>query len=69
MEPKFAAYLKGFVSHSAVPADGATRVFLSRNFPEEVRTDSATVPQPPAAAELVNGLECKVNCATSKVGS
>ena len=40
-------------------------MFLARNFPPGVRADPASAELPPS--DLRNGLECKINCATSKV--
>lgn len=69
MESEFASYLKDFVETSAQPADGAKRVFLMRNFPAPVRANSSSVAPPIEGAELTNGLECKLNCSTSKVSA
>jgi len=67
MDTKFAKYLKSFVEGSAQPADGIKKVFLLRNFPAPVRADPSCVSPPLDDAELINGLECKLNCGTSKV--
>ncbi len=69
MESEFASYLKDFVETSAQPADGAKRVFLMRNFPAPVRANSSSIAPPIEGAELTNGLECKLNCSTSKVST
>ena len=67
MEPGFADYLAHFTSGTS-PVDTAGKVFLLRNLPER------RLPEAQAAAEaahvdalLVNGLECKLSCTTSKV--
>lgn len=65
--PEFASYLKNFVDTAARPVDGAKKVFLLRNFPSAVRNNSLPVAPPVDGAELTNGLECKLNCSTSKV--
>ena len=69
MEPAFAQYLKQFTGSSS-GRDAGAKVFLLRNFPD------GHEPDPEAAAEaaqrdahLVNGLECKLSCSTSKVHS
>ncbi len=69
MEPAFAQYLKQFTGSSS-GRDAGAKVFLLRNFPD------GREPDPEAAAEaaqrdahLINGLECKLSCSTSKVRS
>ena len=66
MEPAFGQYLKQFTGSSG-GRDAGAKVFLLRNFP------GGREPDPEAAAEaaqrdaqLVNGLECKLSCSTSK---
>ena len=66
MEPAFGQYLKQFTGLSG-GRDAGAKVFLLRNFP------GGREPDPEAAAEaaqrdaqLINGLECKLSCSTSK---
>lgn len=67
MEAGFAQYLKQFTSSSTL-GDCAGKVFLLRNLPDRREPDAeAAAEAAHAGARLVNGLECKLSCSTSKV--
>lgn len=67
MEPGFAQYLAQFTSGTG-SVDSAGKVFLLRNLPERRLPDAqAAAEAAHANAVLVNGLECKLSCTTSKV--
>ena len=67
MEAGFAQYLKQFTSSSTL-GDSAGKVFLLRNLPDRREPDAeAAAEAAHAGARLVNGLECKLSCSTSKV--
>lgn len=63
MEAAFADYLRGFVqSVGEVGEDVQNTVYLGRNMPVSVQEAEAT-----KGTLVVNGLECKISCSTSKV--